>query len=213
MPRYQENLLHLALTSPTFFLQKCATVPWFLCTDLSSRDWIMGTNHWSSFFHVVGVFRQLLWLFIYWPSTYFSSFQGVCFNRNLPVAALLRQCGVCLRTCDSLEQNSFHTRSVGCLLSREKSLSFVFDPDFIYSYICSTYFQILLQSWGQGNTYFYWVLWQVLKLYYNMIYQLPWGRAKYEWLICISQFSVYFPEYYIAGFAFSLLQCPGLIRK
>lgn len=74
------------------------------------------------FIHVVGVFGQLLQLLICLPSTFSSSFQGVCFKRNLPGAALLRHNGVLEH--DNLRQTPFPTDSSRSFAVRGKVLAF-----------------------------------------------------------------------------------------
>lgn len=145
-----------------------------LLTDLSSRDWMMGAYHWGGFIHVVGVFRQLLWLLICLPSTYFSSFQGVCFNRNLPAAASLRDYSVCLRAYDSLEQKPFLTQISGMFIVKGKIFTLCLRSWFHLVVYLPTAFSDPSANLRTRETHiFCGVLWQVLKLYYDMIYQLP----------------------------------------
>jgi len=65
---------------------------------------------------------------------------------------------------------------------------------------------------NKGNI-FWGVLWQVLKLYYDMIYQLSQGRAKYIWVIDL-QLTIFrlFSRRLYYWFCLFSLWCPGLIK-
>lgn len=104
----------------------------------------------------VGVFRQLLWLLICSPSTYFSSFQGACLNRKLLTAASLRDYRVSPGTHGSTEQNPFPTEISGSFAVKGKIFTLCLQDWFLLFVYLPIVFSDPSARLRQGKHLFLW---------------------------------------------------------